>query len=188
MVGKRAGTDGTDIVAVLRRDHTRMRSLLTCTAAGDAGDRWATFCRLSDLVIRHEVAEQLVVHPELLGLRGGAAVSGSRLDDEAGIEELLVALDRQQFESPGFQKDAVRLGLRLLGHLEMEDAQVLPLLATRVGSRGRARLGRRFLDAMETVPARHGGAGVPTGPAIVDRTTAVSTFMRDAAAPSELAC
>ncbi len=173
---------------LLRRDHDRIRSLLVHAASGTRDQRWLTFSQLSELVIRHEVAEELVVYPELADLPGGAAVSGSRIEDQSAIEDLLVALDREVFESAAFQKDSVRLGAAVLGHLEKEDAQVLPLLATTVGSRRRTELGRRFLEVVGVAPARRQvGAGVPTGPAIVDRTSAVSIFMRDAAAVGRLA-
>ena len=182
-------TDGTDIVAVLRRDHVRIRTLLSATPAS-AGrpdvERWETFCQLSDLLVRHEVAEELVVYPELAGLAGGTAVRRSRLVDQSDIEVLLVALDRQEFGSPGFEADIVQLGLRVLAHLEREESQVLPLLATFVEPDRRTRLGLRYLESVAIVGPSPSATGVPSGPAVVDRTTAVSTFMRDSAGPSAL--
>jgi hypothetical protein len=175
--------DEMDIVDLLRRDHARIRSLLVRTATGSVDQRWATFSQTSELIIRHEVGEEMVVYPELLDLPGGATVSGSRLDDQAAIETLLVALDREEFESPGFQRDAVRMGSAVLGHLENEDSQILPLLAASLEPLRRVALGRRFLEVVRVAPVRRTvAAGVPTGPAIVDRTSAVSIFMRDTAA------
>jgi len=177
-----------DIVDLLRRDHAHIRSRLVCPAADSADRRWMAFSEVSELIIRHEVGEEVVVYPELADLPGGAAMSGSRLDEQSAVETLLVALDRQEFESPGFRQDALRLGSTVLGHLEREDAQLLPLLATMLGPRRRAELGRRFLEVVRVAPARQMVAvGVPTGPAIVDRTSAVSIFMRDSAAPGNSA-
>ena len=181
-------TGAQDIVALLRGDHARIRSRLARTAADRADRRWVAFSEMSELIIRHEVAEEVVVYPELVDLPGGTALSRRRLDEQSGVEALLVALDRQEFESPGFWRDALRLGSAVLGHLEREDAGVLPLLATTLGARRRATLARRFLEVVRVAPARRMvAAGVPTGPAIVDRTTAVSIFLRDSAAPGNMA-
>jgi len=173
-----------DIVGLIRQDHAEVRSTLTRIATGSTGDRWATFTRLTDLVIRHEVAEELVVYPALMQLRGGGAVSDSRLADQAEIERLLVALDRQEFDTHEFEVDAARLGLEVLGHLEKEDAQVLPILATKLSPRRRIQLGRRFAEIKHVAPARHvsPGSRLPTGRTIMDRTSVVSTWMRDSAA------
>ena len=179
---------GPDIVALLRQDHDLIRSMLTRVASGTVEDRWATFLALTDLVIRHEVAEELVVYPALLRLRGGVAVAESRLSDQAGIERLLVTLDREEFDTHQFEMDSVRLGLDVLAHLEKEDAQVMPLLATKLGNRRRKDLARRFTEVKRVAPPRlPTGLRAPTGPAIVDRTTAVSVWMRDSAAYSGLA-
>jgi len=173
-----------DIVELLRRDHEDVRSTLTRIAAGSVLDRWATFSVLTDLVIRHEVAEELVVYPALLSLRGGGAVADSRLDDQAEVERLLIALDREEFDTHEFEVVAARLGLEVLGHLDKEDAQVLPLLATKLSARQRTELGRRFVEVKLIAPARHiaSGARLPKGRTVMDRTSVVSTWMRDSAA------
>ena len=178
-----------DIVDLLHADHLETRSMLTRIAVGGAADRWQAFTVLADRVIRHEVAEEVVVYPALLGRRGGAAVSDSRLEDQVRIEDLLIRLERQPFESVAFQKQSVHLGLAILGHLDKEEAQVLPLLATKLTSRRRGQLGRRFLEIKGAVPTRRpeATAAVPTGPAIVDPTSALAIFLRDTAAYSDLA-
>ena len=181
-----ARRDGQDVVDVLKREHDRIRALLPARRDGGDGDGWATFCELSDLLIRHEVAEELVVYPELHGLRDGTAVRVSRLADQAGIEELLGVLVRRRSGSPGFDRDAVQLGLRVLAHLEMEEAQVFPLLTTFVDPQLRADLGARYLNAMTIVRAPRGAPVVRSGPTL-DRTTTVSTFMPDSVGPAELA-
>ena len=179
-----------DIVVLIRRDHAELRSVLNRVAAGGADDRWVTFSHLSDLLIRHEVAEELVVYPELLKLRGGSAVTHSRLEDQAVIERLLIALDRQEFDTHSFELPAARLGLDVLEHIGKEDAQVLPLLETKLGRRRRSALGRRFLEVEHSVPSSGASptARRPTGATIVDRTSVISTWMRDSAAVSDLAC
>lgn len=179
-----------DIVELIRRDHAGVRSMLTRSAVGRAEERWAKFSQLADLLIRHEVAEELVVYPVLVELRGGGAVADSRLEDQARIERLLVALDRQEFDTHPFEQNAVRLGLDVLEHLGKEEAQVLPLLTTKLGRRRRTELGSRFLEVEHVAPTLGlSSAGrLPTGPTIVERTSVVSTWMRDSVAATGLAC
>jgi hypothetical protein len=178
-----------DIVTLIRQDHTEVRSMLTRTASGDPEARWCTYSRLAELLIRHEVAEELVVYPELLTLRGSAVVD-SRLHDQAVIERLLVALDREEFDTHPFERSAARLGLEVLEHLGKEEAQVLPLLQTRLGKRRRAALGRRFVEVERLAPAQGltTAGRLPTGPTVLGRTSVISTWLRDSASTSDLAC
>jgi glutamate/tyrosine decarboxylase-like PLP-dependent enzyme len=76
-----------------------------------------------------------------------------------------------------------------LAHLEREDSQVLPILATRVSRRRRLDLGRRYRKVQQVAPMRQlpDGTRVPVGRTVVDRTAALSVWMRDVAAASGLA-
>ena len=179
-----------DIVALIRKDHTDVRSTLSRISTGEVGERWSTYSQLAGLLIRHEVAEELVVYPELLKLRGGSAVTDSRLQDQAVIEQLLIGLDRLEFETPAFERISSRLALEVLDHLGKEDAQVLPLLQTKLGRRRRVALGRRFHEIEEVAPTLGlpSAGRLPTGPTVIDRTSAISTWLRDSAAVSGLAC
>jgi hypothetical protein len=178
-----------DVVDLLRADHRQVKALVARLGHGDTSDRWRVHNRLTELVVRHEVAEERVVYPELLRLGGGAAVADSRLDDQSSIEQRLIRLDREPFDSEHFRRASVQMALALLGHLDKEEAQVLPLLATKLSMRRRLILGGRFLEVKASAPSRRvtASAGVPGGRAIVDATTALATFLRDAAAFRDLA-
>ena len=158
-------------------------------AGGDVEDRWGAFAALTDLLVCHEVAEELVVYPVLRPLAGGPAVADSRLADQVDIERLLVGLDREEFGSREFDMATARLGLEVLAHLDKEDAQVLPMLSSALGRRRRADLGRRFVDVGRMAPAHcvPSGARMPTGRTIVDRSSALSVWIRDSAAAAGLA-
>ena len=176
-----------DIVDVLAGEHADLRAL--AVPVGRADDDGSAYLAWSDRVVRHEIAEELVVFPVLLSFHGGAAVADSRLEDQAAVERRLVLLGRQHVGSPEFRQAAARLVLDHLAHLEREDAQVLPLLATRVGGRRRLELGRRFRQVVQVAPLRlpPAGARVLTGRTVVDRTAALSVWLRDVAAASGLA-
>ena len=178
---------GTDIVDVLAEEHVALRGL--AEPVGGPDDDGAAYLTWSDRVIRHEIAEELVVYPVLLGFDGGAAVVDSRLEDQSDIERGLVALGREVAGTAQFRRGATRLVLGHLSHLEREDSQVLPILATRVCRRRRNDLGRRFRQVQQVAPLHRlpEGVRVPTGRTVVDRTSALSVWLRDVAVSSGLA-
>jgi hypothetical protein len=177
----------TDIVDVLAEEHTALRAL--AAPVGGPEDDGTAYLAWSDRVVRHEIAEELVVYPVLLGFDGGTAVVDSRLEDQSDIEHQLVALGREDAGTARFRMRAARLVLGHLAHLEREDSQVLPILASRVGRRRRADLGRRFHQVQQVAPLHHlpEGVRVPTGRTVVDRTSALSVWLRDVAVSSGLA-
>ena len=131
----------------------------------------------------------MIVYPELLSCHGGAAVAHSRLEEQAGIERRLVAVGRLGPGSPEFRQAVVALVLTSLAHLEKEEAQVLPILSTRFDDGQREDMGRRYCEVtrMAPRPAAPHGSRTPTGPTVVDRTEALSVWLRDMAASSGLA-
>ena len=178
---------GTDIVDVLTEEHAALRTL--AGPVGGPDDDGTAYLAWSDRVIRHEIAEELVVYPVLLRYDGGMAVVDSRLDDQSDIEHQLVALGREAVGTAPFHRGAARLVLSHLSHLEREDSQVLPILASRVCRRRRVDLGRRFRQVQQVAPLHQlpDGARVPTGRTVVDRTSALSVWLRDVAVSSGLA-
>jgi hypothetical protein len=178
---------GTDIVDVLAEEHAALRTL--AEPVGGPDDDGTAYLAWSDRVVRHEIAEELVVYPVLLGFDGGMAVVDSRLEDQSDIERQLVVIGREVAGTTRFRTRAARLVLGHLSHLEREDSQVLPILASRVCRRRRADLGRRFRQVQQVAPLHQlpEGVRVPTGRTVVDRTSALSVWLRDVAVSSGLA-
>jgi hypothetical protein len=177
-----------DIVDLLTEEHAALRTLAEPVGGRDDADGSA-YLAWSDRVVRHEIAEELVVYPALLSFDGGMAVADSRLEDQSDIECQLVALGQEAAGTPRFRAGTARLVLGHLAHLEREDSQVLPILATRVSRRRRLDLGRRYRKVQQVAPMRQlpDGTRVPVGRTVVDRTAALSVWMRDVAAASGLA-
>ncbi len=176
-----------DIVELLAEEHRLLRQLAVDVTDPD-DDGWA-FVVWSDRIVRHEIGEELVVYPVLLSSSGGAAVADSCLEEQTAIEKRLVAVGRLTPGTPQFRLAAAALVLDHLAHLGMEDAQVLPILSTRVTRRRRLELGRRYLEVTGPAPLAplSGGVRVTTGRTVIDRTEALSTWLRDVAASSGLA-
>lgn len=181
-------TSAPDIIDLLIAEHAVLRGL-SANVSTWSHDGGADYHELSDRLLRHEIAEELVVYPVLNSCCGGAAVAGSRLDDQADIERWLVLLEHQKIGTAEFERISTPLVLDLLTHLDKEEAQVLPILTSRVGRPRRIELGRRFREVTQAAPLHHphGRVRVATGPTVVDRTTALSVWMRDVAIASGLA-
>ena len=185
----RETANGEDIVEVLRLDHAELRALLAAASRAGSVPNEEAWVRLIDTLVRHEVAEELIVYPALLGLPAGFAVVQSRTADQAAIRERLVSLDRAGFGTTAFAAISGRLGLDLVAHLDREDTQVLPILASRFDADHRAELGHRFVEVGRIEPtlrARH-GARLLAGPSVVDSTTALAVWIRDSAVAEGLA-
>ena len=176
-----------DIVDVLAEEHAALRRL--AGPVGGPDDDGSAYLAWSDQVIRHEIAEELVVYPVLLEFDGGMAVIDSRLEDQSDIEHQLVALGREVAGTARFRRGASRLVLGHLSHMEREDSQVLPILASRVGRRRRVDLGHRFRQVLHVAPLHRlpQGVRVPASRTVVDRTSALSVWLRDVAVSSGLA-
>ena len=105
-------TSAPDIIDILIEDHRALRRL--CADVG----RWSPtettlHLELGDRLLRHEIAEEFVVLPVLIGTRGGAPGADARLDDQVDFEGRLLLLERQE---PG-TKEFERLSIDLVREL-----------------------------------------------------------------------
>lgn len=180
----------TDIVDLLSEEHGVLRGLASVTRDRSGRTRGTSledprvvYLELSDRIIRHEIAEELVISPALLDLDDGESMTHYLGIDELGIEELLEFLDRQEFGSWEFNYGEAELLAELLAHLAREEAEVHPILITRFTGERRAELARRFRRVTRSVPLLSADlrARLPMGPTVVSRTSALAVWMRDVA-------
>jgi hypothetical protein len=180
-------TSGPDVIDLLIYDHSALPALSTGRGIWHHNDS-AAHLALGDRLLRHEIAEELVVYPVLLSCSGGTAVVDSSLQDQANIEHRLVQLERQEPGTMELERVSDCLRLELMAHLEKEESQVLPILASRLSRPRRIELAHRFRKVTQVVPIRRipKGVRVATGRTVVDRTTALSVWMRDVVTASGL--
>jgi hypothetical protein len=186
----------TDIVDLLSEEHAMLRGLASSMSVHIGGavgtslsDAQVVYLELSDRVIRHEIAEELVVYPALAAEGPEAIYAHSGLDDHSQIEKLLVLLDRQEFGSSEFESSKVRLVVELLAHLAKEEEEVLPSLVSHLTNRRRAELADRFRQVTRVAPllSAKSRARLQIGPTVVSRTSALAVWMRDVAHSTGLA-
>ena len=178
-----------DIVDVLSEEHAALRSVAASigVAGGATGvfreDAWVAYLELSDRVVRHEIAEELVVFPLLPAGPEGAAAGRSPLEDHSTFEHLLELLDREEFGSSVFAREQMRLIRELMEHLDMEETRVFPMISARLGRGRRIELAHQFRRVVRSAPPVSGSsrARIPHRPTIVARTSALAVWMRDVA-------
>jgi hypothetical protein len=117
-----------DVVALLTQDHEAIRErLLECEDAMPE-DRAALFWELTVELIRHEVAEEVVIYPALRNEPTGADVADARRAEEAAAEKQLAHMEKLDPTTEEFVGALRDLRAAVLTHAAREEAEVFPLL------------------------------------------------------------
>ncbi|MEU6254667.1 hemerythrin domain-containing protein [Streptomyces sp. NPDC047043] len=172
-------TERTDVVELLKAQHTRIRELFDEVANTKGEDRKRHFHDLVRLLAVHETAEEEVVHPfARKNIDGGELVVKDRIEEEEKAKRALSELDDMDPDSPEFLERFAALRQDVLAHADNEERYEFAHL-NRVADRGRLETLARAVQAAEAVaPTRpHPGTdtalkNVAVGPvaAVVDRT------------------
>ena len=110
----------------------------------DADVRGQLFWELMDQLVRHEVAEEVVVYPALRQEPDGDAIAQARLREESDAEQMLARMERLDPATEDFRRAIRDLESAVLGHAHKEEAEVFPLLAANEESGYLALLGQKF--------------------------------------------
>ncbi|MFF4905873.1 hemerythrin domain-containing protein [Streptomyces sp. NPDC001260] len=172
-------TERTDVVELLKEQHTRIRELFDEVANTKGGDRKRHFHDLVRLLAVHETAEEEVVHPfARKNIDGGELVVKDRIEEEEKAKQALSRLDDMDPDSPEFLDEFAALRQDVLAHADNEERYELAHFA-RIADRGKLEALARAVRAAEALaPTRpHPGTdtalkNVAVGPmaAVIDRT------------------
>lgn len=172
-------TETTDVVALLRGQHERIRTLFReVDETADSDVRQQRFDELRAFLAVHETAEELIVHPRArLGTRGNAVVA-DRLQEEHDAKVVLSRLDGMKVSSPDFAADFATLREAVLDHADSEERDEFPLILQITDKSTRALMASALLAAEAMAPTHpHPGvesmtANLVAGPvaSLVDRT------------------
>ncbi|WP_323097447.1 hemerythrin domain-containing protein [Intrasporangium sp. YIM S08009] len=173
-----AKLDEGDVIAVLLRQHARVRDLFDDVASADGGHKQRAFDELRALLAVHETAEEMVLRPISERLAGRAVVD-ARNAEEARANEVLAALEDLDVASPDFDEQLEQFRQAVVAHAEAEESEEFPAVLEGCDDTERLQLGRA-LQAAEAVAPTHphpstAGSTVKqwaVGPAasLVDRT------------------
>jgi hypothetical protein len=143
----------SDIVALLTHDHYVLKHLATGFHRLDVGERAERVRDLTIQLVRHEVAEERVVHAALrIDVVPGDEVAVALLAQEAEIEALLAALERLDIEGVAFEAVLDGLQTQIIEHMRDEELSMFPLLRNLEADARRWELGDRYARAVAAAP------------------------------------
>ncbi len=176
-----AAADSTDIVTALKKDHESIEEHLAAVQRADDAGRPAAFRELTELLVRHEMAEEMVLYPALRDLPGGAPVADARIAEQAEAESRLSELERFRCDTTEFLTTFAQLQKSVLEHAGLEEKHVFPLLEG-LAEGARSHLGGRYVSARASAPTHpHPSApDTPPGNRLAGPVAALFDRMRDA--------
>ncbi|MEV0322693.1 hemerythrin domain-containing protein [Streptomyces sp. NPDC050658] len=171
--------ENTDVVELLKAQHTRIRALLDEVAAAKGDERKQSFQELVRLLAVHETAEEEVVHPfARRSINGGELVVKDRVEEEEHAKRALSQLDGMDPDSPEFLDLFAALRQDVLAHADAEERHEFAHFA-RVADRSKLENLARAVKAAEALAPTRPHPGTDTalknmavGPvaAVIDRT------------------
>lgn len=142
-----------DIVTIVRRDHEALAGLLESFARVEATQRDDLFWTLSNELVRHEVAEELVLYPAVRRCGdAGNPTADVGMEQQVRLERLLADLaqthaqDSELPEAWAAFTDAVKL------HAAFEEEEILPLLAQHLTDVERFETGDHYAQTKKRAP------------------------------------
>jgi hemerythrin superfamily protein len=170
------------IVNLLIEDHRSVEQRLASFPA-PSEDRMAQFRRLVEELVRHEVAEELVVYPALRKLPGGDQLADARIAEQSEAEARLARMERLDHAYPEFMGEFAQLRTEVLAHAKSEEAEVFPVLNAGYDGTTLVELGQKYLQAKLTAPTHpHPHApDTPPGNKLMGPVAALIDRLRDAA-------
>lgn len=175
-------TERTDVVELLKAQHTRIRELLDEVAATKGEERKRCFHELVRLLAVHETAEEEVVHPfARRHIDGGELVVKDRIEEEEHAKQALARLDDMDPDSPEFLDQFAALRQDVLAHADSEERYEFAHFS-RVADRDKLENLARAVRAAEALaPTRpHPGTDTALKNAAVGPVAAVIDRTRDA--------
>jgi hemerythrin superfamily protein len=152
----------TDVVELLKGQHTRIRELFDEVANTKGDERKHSFQNLVRLLAVHETAEEEIVHPfARRNIEGGETVVKDRVEEEEHAKQALSRLEDMDTDSAEFLDRFAALRQDVLAHAESEERFEFAHF-TKVADRGRLETLARAVQAAEAVAPTHPHPGTDT--------------------------
>ncbi len=173
-----------DVVRLLEEDHQLVKSRLEALAAAPADGRAELFWKLTNDLVRHEVAEEVVVYPAVRDVPGGDAIADARISEQSEAEEKLAQMEKMDPASPEFAQEVAALKSAVLEHATAEEETAFAMLLGALAPDRRIELGQRYTKAKDAAPTHpHPHApDTPPGNVVMGPLAALVDRVRDAAA------
>jgi hemerythrin superfamily protein len=174
---------GTSVVELLLRDHKKAERLLEELDSKTDEQLGDYFCELREELVRHEVAEELIVYPAFRkNIEGADAIADACIAEQSEAEETLAALEKEDASSSSFRSQLVELRQAVIAHAKHEEAEVFPALERDVDRAELGQLGDRYEKALAAAPTHpHPHApDAPPGNTVLGPMAALVDRIRDA--------
>lgn len=173
-----------DVIRLLEEDHELVQCRLEALSASAASGRAELFWKLTNDLVRHEVAEEVVVYPALRDVPGGDAIADARIAEQSEAEEKLARMEKLDAASPEFARELSSLKAAVLEHAKAEEETAFAMLVSAVPPDRRIELGQRYTKAKDAAPTHpHPHApDTPPGNVVLGPLAALVDRVRDAAA------
>lgn len=173
-----------DLIRLLEEDHRLVEVRLSELDTAGGASRGELFWKLTNDLVRHEVAEEIVLYPALRRVPGGDQVADARIAEQSEAEELLAKMEKLDAESEEFVRDLAALKAAVLEHAKAEEETAFAMVLGSLGPDDRVELGKRYAKAKEAAPTHpHPHApDSPPGNVMLGPVAALVDRVRDAAA------
>lgn len=142
-----------DVIAVLLRQHARVRDLFADVKASHGEDKRQAFDELRALLAVHETAEEMVLRPVSSDV-AGQGVADARNAEEKEANEVLAALEKLDVDSTDFDTQFQDFEKAVDHHAEAEESEEFPAVLGRCDEEQRLSMGSRLKAAESVAPTR----------------------------------
>jgi iron-sulfur cluster repair protein YtfE (RIC family) len=146
-----------DIVTLLSDEHKETERRLETFAATHPDERGKLFSGLTDALIRHAIAEEMVLYPIVVCMAsGGEAIAHARISAQLKVAELISQMEAMDPGGVEFAKAFNRLRAAVCEHARYEETDVFPLLQEHEHEALLVAMGRRYSVVKYAVPPSAG--------------------------------
>ncbi|WP_030177231.1 hemerythrin domain-containing protein [Spirillospora albida] len=148
--------DRRDVIEVLTHDHREVEDMFReLTAAVDPAERRRIVDDVTIELVRHSVAEEMHLYPAVRWhVPGGDAMADSEIDDHGRVERLLKDLEKTDAGHAEFPALVRHLVQEVSAHIQDEETNLLPALASHATRDELLELGEKVQAAKRTAPTR----------------------------------
>lgn len=173
-------TTGT-IIDHLTADHQQIKVLFSDVMFVRPENRADTFSQLVTALVQHEVAEEVVVYPEVSAdTSEGAEAIVPRLREQAETEQMLAQMETLDPKTPEFTAALAELSIAVINHAEAEERQIFPLLRGGDDPDVLVELAVRYEQAKHRAPTHPHAPETPPAHKVLGPVTALFDRARDA--------
>jgi hemerythrin superfamily protein len=146
-------TTSLDLMDQLLRDHRQIATMFTEFDQVPPAQTTELFWELTAGLVRHEVAEEEIVYPQVRrSVPNGNRLAAARIKEQARAEELLVKMEKFGVGDDRFPALLTKLRDATLAHAEKEERLIFEPLGRVLDAAERELLGARYHSAKTAAP------------------------------------